>query len=553
MSLCSSVSSKSTRQVYGRARELGPLLLPFALVGGIALDGGGYEPTTWGWSTLFPLVIVGVALILGFARRPGGLGLAFLALLAAFAAWTFLSVAWSDDVARSVLEGERLLVYVAAAAAFLLFRREQVGRLLAGLLGAITVVCAWALCLRAFGGSGSYDVGSSSAAATRRLAAPLGYSNGLGLFAAVGILLAAGLALHTRRLVAAVPVVVLVPTLYFTYSRGAWLALGAGALASLALARPRLPRAVVLVGGGLVVIAVVVALVRAGGPAGAVREFSGAGPTAKASENRRLLSLSGSSRAQYWHVAWREYTDAPWLGSGAGSFQRRWLRSRPAALPVLDAHSLYLETLAEVGPVGLALLATCLALPLAAAILARGHPLAPPASGGYVAFLVHAAQDWDWELPAVTLAGIVCAAALLLLAETAPRPVLRARARATAIAVSAALAVAALGALAGNEALAGAASALDADRPEAAARDARYAARLVPWSPDPWRLRGEAQLSLGDGDAARRSFRKALAKDSGDWESWADLALVAEGSARREAVERARRLNPLEQVQPGEG
>jgi O-antigen ligase len=553
MSRCSSVSSKSTRQVYGRARALGPFLLPLVLAGGLAFDNGGFDATSWGWATLLPLVLVGVALVVGLARPPARLGAAFLVFVSAFVAWSWLSAVWSDDVAQSVLDGERGLLYVAATAAFLLVGRRDIGRFLLGTTAAATVVALWALCLRAFGGSGSYDVASVSADARRRLAAPLGYSNGLGLFVAIGAVLSLGLALRLRRPLAAAPLLVLVPTLWFTYSRGAWLALAAGLLAALLLARPRLPRPVVVAGGAAAVAGVAVALVLVGGPAGAVRAFSGAGPAVKADHNRRLLSLSGSSRAQYWHAAWKEYEANPWVGSGAGSFQRHWLRTRPAALPVLDAHSLYMEALAELGPVGLLLLAGALALPVAAGIVARGEPLAAPAFGGYLAFLVHAAQDWDWELPAVTLAGLACGCALLTLAGRRSGARLRARPRAVALGATVLLALAALGALAGNQALAGANAALDADDPARAASRARWAERLVPWSPTPWRLHGEARLAAGDVEGAERDFRRAVAKDPRDWDSWADLTLVGSTASRRDAAEVASRLNPLEQLQPAGG
>jgi hypothetical protein len=171
--------------------------------------------------------------------------------------------------------------------------------------------------------------------------------------------------------------------------------------------------------------------------------------------------------------------------------------------------------------------------------------LTAAAFGGYAAFAVHAAQDWGWELPAVTLAGVVCAAALLLLVEPQLRPAVGARPRVSGTVVAGLLALVTLAALAGNEATAAARSALDADDANSAARDARWAQRLVPWSPEGWRLQGEARLSAGDVDGARRSFEKAVGKDSGDWESWADLVLVAQGDARSRAVARARRLNPL--------
>ena len=44
---------------------------------------------------------------------------------------------------------------------------------------------------------------------------------------------------------------------------------------------------------------------------------------------------------------------------------------------------------------------------------ARRHPLVPGAAGAYAAYLVHTGVDWDWELPAVTLAGLLCGAAIL--------------------------------------------------------------------------------------------------------------------------------------------
>ena len=94
-----------------------------------------------------------------------------------------------------------------------------------------------------------------------------------------------------------------------------------------------------------------------------------ASPTATPVEGAaRLRTLSGSSRADYWRVALRTVEAAPLLGSGAGSFRRQWFQHRREPQPARDAHSLYLETLAELGPLGLALLLAALGLPLAAAV-----------------------------------------------------------------------------------------------------------------------------------------------------------------------------------------
>jgi len=84
----------------------------------------------------------------------------------------------------------------------------------------------------------------------------------------------------------------------------------------------------------------------------------------------------------------------------------------------LNAHSLYLETLGEVGIAGSVLLGAALAPPLVAGARARRDPLALAALAAYAAWLVHAALDWDWELPAVTLAALACAGAVLVAARS---------------------------------------------------------------------------------------------------------------------------------------
>src|SRR5436305_1855043 len=66
---------------------------------------------------------------------------------------------------------------------------------------------------------------------------------------------------------------------------------------------------------------------------------------------------------------------------------------------------------------GLVLLLIALLTPLVAAVRARHRPTTAIAAGAYVAFLVHAGVDWDWELTAVTLTGLLCGVALLIAAR----------------------------------------------------------------------------------------------------------------------------------------
>jgi hypothetical protein len=53
-----------------------------------------------------------------------------------------------------------------------------------------------------------------------------------------------------------------------------------------------------------------------------------------------------------------------------------------------------------------------LGYPLRAAVASRAVPGVPVAAGAAVAFIAHASVDWDWELPAVVVAGLACLAAV---------------------------------------------------------------------------------------------------------------------------------------------
>src|SRR5437763_200935 len=228
---------------------------------------------------------------------------------------------------------------------------------------------------------------------------PLGYANALGIYAAIGIMLAVGLALTLRpppgRLACLAPIGILAPSLYLTDSRAAELSLALG-LVVLVRFGSRIPRAVTVaisVGAAAAVAAVAFAIAH--------------------QEHNLPARLFGANRPHYWHVAWHEVELNPWLGSGAGTFDRYWLLYRPVSSFARDAHSLYLETLAELGPIGLALLLVALGLPLLV-LRRRRDPLLATAAAAYVAYLLHTGVDWDWELPAVTLTGLICGSSLLV-------------------------------------------------------------------------------------------------------------------------------------------
>jgi tetratricopeptide (TPR) repeat protein len=589
---------------------------------------GGYFPPAWGWTALVALWLVIAWLLLGRAALHGGrLAGVFLGGLTALAAWTWLSLAWSDNTTQTVLEGFRMIAYAGVAAALVLVvRRDTAPALLRGVLAGLVLVSAYGLATRLF----PERLGAYDSVSEYRLSEPLGYWNGFAIFVTLGLLLALGAVARERnvalRALAAASFVVLLPALYFTFSRGAWIALIAGLAAAVALDPRRLQLIVALVvvgipallaaaigsgyegltsrdaplsvvtdqGGELAIVIVLLALlaaaatvglsvaerryepprnirlafaaaialvtlgalaavvVRLGGPVEMVERAYDAfkePPSGSGTDlGDRLFTFTGSYRAEIWEEAWNQWRDNPLLGDGAGTYEQYWNEHRPIDHKVRDGHNLYLETLGELGPIGLAALLLALGAPVAAAFGARRHPLAAGAFGAYVAYLVHAGVDWDWELPAVTVAALAAGAALIALrAQPGSELVPGFRLRVAAGAVAALMVGAAFVGLVGSSALAASDDAAVASPPdlEEAADEARKAQDWAPWSSEPWQRLGEAQLGQGDLTGARESFGEAIDKEPGDWLLWLRLAEASSGAEREAALREAERLNPL--------
>jgi O-antigen ligase len=445
-------------------RAAATFLSGFVLVAVVAFADGGYYRDTWGWTAIALSTLACMVLLLRDRIALAWRDLSAIGALGTFVSWIALSAAWSSDPGDSLQEAERGLVYVAAVLAFLLLvDREEVRELLAGVAAAVTLVAVYSLGLRLFP---SEPISSDPIQGTR-LVGPLGYANALGILSAVGFLLSLGLAVHERTrlqraLWAAVPVL-FVSTLTLTESRGTAFALVAGLGLFLVECRRSEAVAVVLTvavpasvaawltwrssalrdaaatldetsdaGRRLALALALLAAVSALASLGAgwiearlarLRALSWALSGAFAVALVGAILIAGvrsdrplGPRIDYWRVAWGQWEENAWLGSGAGTFIQFW-RREDMPVDVRDAHSLYLETLAELGPVGLALLLCALGLPLAAALKAGRHPLVAAAVAAYVAYLAHAGLDWDWEMPAVTLIGVLSGVALLAAAR----------------------------------------------------------------------------------------------------------------------------------------
>jgi hypothetical protein len=256
------------------------------------------------------------------------------------------------------------------------------------------------------------------------------------------------------------------------------------------------------------------------------------------------FALAGHERGHYWRIAVHELAARPLLGSGAGTFVDWWLQLRPVPQSTLEAHSLYLETLAELGPLGLLLLIVVLGIPFGALIAARRQPVIAGALGAYTAYLAHAAIDWDWELTGITLTALLIGSVGLIALRTRRPSRLKGSVRLVGgFAVVAVAGVAAVGYV-GNDSVDRAQLALDVGNAKAAVSESRIGSRWAPWSPYPLTIRGEALLRLNRAAAARAAFRQAIDRDSGYWRAWLGLAVASEGSARTAAMRHARALYP---------
>ena len=300
--------------------------------------------------------------------------------------------------------------------------------------------------------------------------------------------------------------------------------------------------------GVVCAILLVLALGAAGGPVRAARDvvdsFAASAPRAASGPSARLVSGSGSFRDDYWEVAWEAAKREPVHGTGAGSFERLWLADRPIDQDVRDAHNLYLEVLAELGLVGLVILCLTLAVPLTAVARVRTGTFMPAAVGAYAAFLAHASLDWDWEVPALTVVALAAGAMLIVSARDGTSHVFSLRRRIVVLGFLAPLIVLAVAIHAGQGRLEQARRTLERGNGARAAQDAALAARWLPWATEPWQLRGEALLAVGDVRGSLTALRHASRLNSANWEIWYELALVEQGALRADALSRAKALNP---------
>jgi hypothetical protein len=144
----------------------------------------------------------------------------------------------------------------------------------------------------------------------------------------------------------------------------------------------------------------------------------GAGATAN-TDVQRLSSVSGNGRYQYWVSAVDAAKSAPVTGIGAGSWESWWARRATLPGTVRNAHSLYAETLGELGIVGIVLLAGLLLLVIGTGVrrsrqaTAASRALLAAGTAACCAFAVSCGIDWNWQITVLPACFVLLAAAML--------------------------------------------------------------------------------------------------------------------------------------------
>ncbi len=630
------------------------MLAPIVLIGSLALAGGGFDVSTRHIAGLAVWLVVVALLVFGAGsavkpERPlywaGGL-IVCLSLLCA------LSSLWSGSVELSVIEADRVAVYLGFFIATLLIAQtdERRQRFAEGLAITVAAIAILGLVSRLL--PHVLYVGSSLGAGPR-LNYPLGYWNANGALLGIGVAL---LIWSSRRATwaalrwfstAAIPISLL--ALYLTYSRGGLLAFAVACVCLIALSRDRLwllaTLAIGILGAVPAVLAVqgrkdlalnlgeataraqgvTVSLILLAGIALSLlltaalrweerREGALSGRAVAVSRNPKVLKaialtgallaivagiavggrawdqfssrdvqfpndpqahftqIGSTGRHDFYKAAVEAFGEDPVLGHGAGTYQFSWEKLRDTTRPAHDAHSLYLESFAELGAVG-----GLLVLAMIGWLLWCGYGAwrnaAEPQRERYavllatmLAFAVSAAFDWFWEIPALgafffLAAGVLVAARCgQIAADPRREPTAATENRRFGFTVAVMVvawvsAVALVGPLLVEREIESSQAAVSREDFGAAFDHAETARSIEPWAASPYVQLGLLAEQQVEYPRAAAFFGNAIDREDRNWQ-WYYLRSRAEHEAGEEAaahedLKRARELNPNEKCLRG--
>jgi hypothetical protein len=615
-----------------RAAQAAAFLACAGMILAYALPGGAYDLVIRQEYGLVVWVLLATGLVLGLLprTRPSRGAVLVAAALAAYAAWTGASLAWTQSAERTTAELVRVLDYLGLYLLLASVIDRRLWRAAAsGLAAGAMIVCLLSVASRLLPSAFPPNV-VGAVFHIDRLSYPFGYWNAVAAWGTMTIALGLGWSANdswtARRalLLAAVPVAGTMT--YLSYSRAGvagaalavaavialsrhrWTALAHALVASFGTAvviaairahsqiahasgtsgagsvtvallfacalclvagwllarfgsdRWRLPHRLGRLAGGAVAVAAVLAAA-AFGPqlaSKAWHEFrhpAAVGPTSNPTQ--RLTSLSGT-RYNLWTVALDVFEAQPLTGTGAGTYEFDWNRHQRDSEFVLNAHSLWFETMAELGFPGLLAILALAAAALALTLRVRIHAArrasaagATAAAASLLVYLMHASVDWMWQVTAVTvlaLAGVAIASARFSRAQAR----LRWRVRLGLVLAAALFAWLQLPGLLGTLEVGRSQAAERAGQGATALAWARDAASAEPWAATPHEQQAlvlEASRRLS---AAAAQEREAIADEPTNYTHWLIMARIqAEQGLLSDALRdyaRARSLRTMGEV-----
>jgi hypothetical protein len=318
------------------------------------------------------------------------------------------------------------------------------------------------------------------------------------------------------------------------------------------ISEPRLERRTwIRIGIGAAIV-VVVAIVLAD-PAQRWEEFKSPPTHADTAAERHIFSRGGSSgRWQFWSAAYDAFETEPFRGIGAGGYPAWWNQHGTLPSDTRNAHSLAMDTLAELGVVGIVVVIAFFAAVAVCGIrrvrsVRDSRAAAAAALAVFAAGSVGVVADWNWDLPAVFAPAIVAAALLTgpaTLAADLPRIPVRGVARSrrrfafgVAVLGFSWIAICASGLLlAVRYELTASQHASDDGDLTKAAQQANNAIDLEPWAADPRRRLAEVMLEADNLPEAAKAIDEAIIRARQDPELWLVRAQVQLASGDRQAA-----------------
>lgn len=643
-----------------RTIDLGALcgwLLPVALIVYLGVRQGGYDTVISSQVAIAAWWVILLVLAFGLVRaRLSGAGLIGIGLLGGYAAWTTLSLAWTESSESTMTDVSQMLLYVGLMLVVLLVRGRQAVRFMVyGLATGIVAVAVVGLLSRLH--FQWFAIPQALPGSANRLSYPIGYWNALAALVAIGIPALLYCATGARSLIARSAAGACLPLLalcaFLTASRGGFIEIAIGLVVFVALAPERPAKLAIITAAGtgsalliaaadqrralreglrsalaahqgneLIAIAIAVALavglliaaivlverhverprllvisrrqltqISAAGLLVVVIVFAAAGgvgflhhkwdqfkaPTPVGSSGgafARLQSTSGEGRYQYWEVAARAANHKPLTGTGANTFQFQWLQHGTTAGGfVVDAHSLYLQALGDLGYPGLVLITGFILWILACGVwrVVRSRDPAQrlalaAATAGAFAFAISAAIDWIWFIPVLPVALFVCAGVIFapdsaggaggstplsgrrrfgaLLRKRGVRTALQATGVVGCLAVIVVIAVP----MAATEAVRQSQSLVQAGNLPGALERADEAVELQPYAAAGWLQEALVEEQAGNLGAALNDAEQARDRQPVNWSNWLVVsrleARTGHASAALADYDHARLLNP---------